>query len=135
MLKVLIADDHAIVRKGLREILRDSAEEVVIEEASDGAEALDKVRQDRWDLIILDITMPQMTGFAVLEQIKRDDVATPVLMLSMHANKFYVQNSLRLGAAGYLSKEAAPDELLTAISVIREGGRYLSQGLEDMGKP
>jgi DNA-binding NarL/FixJ family response regulator len=129
MLKVLIADDHAIVRKGLREILRDVPGEAQVGEASNGDEALDKVRAGSWDVLVLDITMPGKSGMEVLREVRREQPHLPVLMLSMHAGQQYVTGCLKAGAAGYLSKETAPEELVAAIQTVLQGGTYLSQGL------
>src|SRR6266849_599263 len=129
MIRVLIADDHAIVRKGLRDILREASEEALVGEASNGLEALEKARGESWDVVVLDITMPGASGLAVLKQIKRDRPEIPVLMLSMHSGDLYVNGSLKAGASGYLSKESAPEELLTAIRVVLAGETYVSQSL------
>jgi DNA-binding NarL/FixJ family response regulator len=127
VLRILIADDHAIVRKGLRDILRDSDEQAFVGEAADGLEALAKAREEKWDAIILDITMPGMSGVAVLRILQEEQPDLPVLMLSMHSGEQYVKRSLHAGASGYLNKEAAPDELLDAIRVVLAGGQYVSR--------
>jgi two-component system, NarL family, invasion response regulator UvrY len=129
MLRVLIADDHAIVRKGLREILREAAEATTVGEASNGPEALDRVRGAEWDVVVLDITMPGMNGLEVLKQLKQSHPALPVLMLSMHSGQHYVTGSLKAGASGYLNKETAPEELVTAIHTAIAGGTYISRSL------
>jgi DNA-binding NarL/FixJ family response regulator len=131
MLRVLIADDHAIVRKGLRDILREASEEALVGEASNGLEALELARAEPWDVVVLDITMPGATGLAVLKQLKHDRPALPVLMLSMHSGDPYVNGSLKAGASGYLSKESAPEELLTAIREVLAGGTYISESLKN----
>jgi DNA-binding NarL/FixJ family response regulator len=131
MLKVLIADDHAIVRKGLKEILRTASEATTVGEASDGAEALAQVNAEPWDVIVLDITMPGQNGLEVLKQLKRDHPKLPVLMLSMHSGYHYVMGSLKAGASGYLNKETAPEELITAIRTAIGGGIYVSRGLAE----
>jgi two-component system invasion response regulator UvrY len=131
MLRVLIADDHAIVRKGLRDILREASEEALVGEASNGLEALEKARGEPWDVVVLDITMPGASGLAVLKQLKRDRPNMPVLMLSMHSGELYVNGSLKAGASGYLNKESAPEELLTAIRSVMAGDTYVSQSLKD----
>src|SRR5689334_17504139 len=105
MLKILIADDHAIVRKGLREILREESEQTVVGEASNGAEALAQVRANQWDVVVLDITMPGQNGLEVLRLLKQSHPNLPVLMLSMHSGVHYVTGSLKAGASGYLNKE------------------------------
>jgi len=131
MLRVLIADDHAIVRKGLRDILREASEEALVGEASNGLEALELARAEPWDVVVLDITMPGASGLAVLKQLKHERPALPVLMLSMHSGDLYVSGSLKAGASGYLSKESAPEELLTAIRAVLAGHTYISQSLKD----
>jgi two-component system invasion response regulator UvrY len=130
MLKVLIADDHAIVRKGLREILRERAEPTEVGEASDGQAALTMVSENGWDILVLDISMPRLSGLEVLREIKRTRPDLPVLMLSMHSAAMYIQQSLKLGASGYLSKESAPEELLEAIDAARGGRIYISRALQ-----
>lgn len=130
MLRVLIADDHAIVRKGLRDILREASEEAMVGEASNGLEALELARGEEWDVVVLDITMPGASGLAVLKQLKHDRPHMPVLMLSMHSGDLYVNGSLKAGASGYLNKESAPEELLTAIRTVLGGNTYVSQSLK-----
>jgi two-component system, NarL family, invasion response regulator UvrY len=129
MLRVLLADDHAIVRKGLREILREIWADTIVGEAADGPQALAAVQAEPWDLLILDVTMPGLNGVQVLRQVRRSHPGLPVLMLSMHTGQAYVEQSLKEGAAGYLCKESAADELLTAIQTVLDGGIYVSQGL------
>ncbi len=129
MLKVLIADDHVIVRRGLRDILREVSEEAVIGEASNGQEALSKALAEDWDVVILDITMPILTGLMVLKALKQERPDLPVLMLSMYSSQQYVLGSLKAGASGYLNKEAAPEELIQAIHTLMSGGRYISKTL------
>lgn len=129
MLKVLIADDHVIVRRGLRDILREVSEEAVIGEASNGQEALSKALAEDWDVVILDITMPILTGLMVLKALKQERPDLPVLMLSMYSSQQYVLSSLKAGASGYLNKEAAPEELIQAIHTLMSGGRYISKTL------
>ena len=131
ILKVLIADDHAIVRKGLREILREESEATLVGEASNGAEALTKAHADSWDVVVLDITMPGQNGLEVLKQLKQQLPKLPVLMLSMHSGYHYVMGSLKLGASGYLNKETAPEELVAAIHTAIAGGTYVSRSLAE----
>jgi two-component system, NarL family, invasion response regulator UvrY len=131
MLKVLIADDHAIVRKGLKEILREAAENTLVGEASNGQEAIDQVQVGAWDVVVLDITMPGQNGLEVLKVLKRQYPKLPVLMLSMHSGSHYVLGSLKSGASGYLNKETAPEELIAAIRKAIDGGIYVSKSLAD----
>lgn len=130
-MRVLIADDHAIVRKGLREILREASETTTVGEASNGSEALDKIHREAWDVVVLDITMPGQNGLEVLKELKRLQPGLPVLMLSMHSGYHYVMGSLRAGASGYLNKETAPEELVTAIRTAIDGGIYVSRSLAE----
>ena len=129
MLRVLIADDHAIVRRGLKEILREAAEETHVGEASNGTEALSLADSAAWDVVVLDITMPGQNGLEVLKQLKRRYPQVPVVMLSMHSGYHYVTGSLKAGASGYLNKETAPDELVTAIREAIAGRVYVSRSL------
>lgn len=131
MLKVLIADDHAIVRKGLKEILRAASETTMVGEASDGQQALAQANAQPWDVVVLDITMPGINGLEVLKLLKRDYPQLPVLMLSMHSGYHYVMGSLKAGASGYLNKETAPEELVTAIRTALAGGIYVSHSLAE----
>lgn len=130
-MRVLIADDHAIVRKGLREILREASETTTVGEASNGSEALDKIHREAWDVVVLDITMPGQNGLEVLKELKRLQPGLPVLMLSMHSGYHYVMGSLKAGASGYLNKETAPEELVTAIRTAIDGGIYVSRSLAE----
>jgi two-component system, NarL family, invasion response regulator UvrY len=131
VLKILIADDHAIVRKGLREILREESQATLVGEASDGAEALAKAHADTWDVVVLDITMPGQSGLEILKLLKQQLPSLPVLMLSMHSGYHYVMGSLKAGASGYLNKETAPEELVAAIHTAIRGGIYVSRSLAD----
>ena len=131
MLKVLIADDHAIVRKGLKEILREASESTHVGEAGNGQEALERVDREAWDVVVLDITMPGLNGLEVLKRLKRVQPGLPVLMLSMHSGYHYVMGSLKAGASGYLNKETAPEELVAAIHKAIEGGVYVSRSLAE----
>jgi DNA-binding NarL/FixJ family response regulator len=130
----LIADDHALVRKGLRDVLREGAEPAVVGEAANGLEALELARAESWDLAILDITMPGLNGVAVLRTLKEEQPQLPVVMLSMHSGEHYVRKSFQSGASAYLSKESAPDELIVAIRTVLAGGRYISRELADTFK-
>jgi two-component system invasion response regulator UvrY len=131
MLHILIADDHALVREGLKQILFESDVPSVVGEASDGVEALEKGLTENWDVIILDISMPLENGLSVLRKLlaRRPDLR--VIMLSMHSSSVYVNSAMRAGASGYLAKETAPDELLDAISQVLMGRTYLSHSLRD----
>jgi DNA-binding NarL/FixJ family response regulator len=132
-LKVLIADDHAVVRKGLRDLLRERWTNARVVEASDGTTALERLRSEEWDLAILDITMPGMTGLDVLRQARRVWPELCVLILSMHSSPVYVSQSLKAGAAGYLSKESAPEEMIAAVEAVLAGEVYVSRELKEQG--
>jgi two-component system invasion response regulator UvrY len=131
MIRVLIADDHAIVRKGLVEIIRESSEMIMVDEACNGVEALDKTAQCDYDLVLLDISMPGKGGLEVLKELKEHRPGLPVLMLSMHPEEQYAVRALRDGAAGYLTKESAADEMLDAICKVLSGGKYISSSLAE----
>ena len=129
MTRILVVDDHAIVRQGLKQILADTPDLVVAGEASTGQEALEKVRTGQWDVVILNISLPDRSGVTVLEQLKTQYPDLPVLMLSMHAEEQYAVRVMKAGAAGYLPKESAPDQLVSAIHKVARGGKYVSPTL------
>jgi len=126
MIKVLIADDHAIVRSGLKQILAEIADITVAGEATNGRETLEKVQKQHWDVLVLDITMPGRSGLEILKDIKRLRPELPVLVLSMHAEEQFATRTLKAGASGYLNKESAPEELVKAIRKVCSGGKYVS---------
>lgn len=133
MLKILVADDHAIVRQGVKQILADSHDMVVCDEASDGQEALDKALLNDYDVVLLDISMPGKNGLEVLRELGSQKPGLPVLILTMHSEQDYAMRVLRQGASGYISKQSAPEELMTAILRVASGGKYVSPSLaEDM---
>jgi two-component system, NarL family, invasion response regulator UvrY len=129
MLRVLIADDHFRVRQGLRAILEEGPETMVVGEAKTGTEALAQMRAEPWDVVVLDINFPDQSGLEVLRAIKQERPTLPVLLLSMHPGAQYIKGSLKAGASGFLSKETAPDELKTAINTVLSGGVYVSRAL------
>jgi DNA-binding NarL/FixJ family response regulator len=131
MIRILIADDHTIVREGLKQIVQLTSDIVVVDEASNAAETLEKVRKHSLDLLLLDISMPGRSGLDVLLEIKRDFPQLPVLILSLHPEDQYALRMLKAGAAGYLTKESAPDQLIHAIRKVAEGGRYMSMPLAE----
>ena len=132
-LNVLIADDHALVRKGLRDLLREQWPDMRLTEARDGTTALERLRAETWDLVILDITMPGLNGLEVLRLARQGQPNLRALLLSMHSSAVYVARSLKAGAVGYLSKETAPEELVTAVKAVLAGGIYLSHDLLAQG--
>ena len=128
-MRVLIADDHAVVRRGLREILEEEFPGAEFGEAADTREALEQIRKHDWDVIILDITMPGGSGLDVLRDSKGIRPNLAVLVLSMHPEDQYAVRALKAGAAGYLTKESAPEELVTALRTILAGRKYVSASL------
>jgi two-component system invasion response regulator UvrY len=131
MIKVLIADDHPIVRQGLRQILSGTSDMMVAGEAANAQETLDQVRAGEWDVLVLDITMPDRTGFDILRELKHAQPQLPVLVLSIHAEEQLAVRVLKTGASGYLTKENAPGELVRAIRKVVGGGKYISRGLAE----
>lgn len=131
MIEILIADDHAIVREGLKQIVADTSDMIVIDEASDGHEVLALLSKNNYDVVVLDMAMPGLTGLDVLKQIKRETPTLPVLILSVHPEEQYAVRSLKAGASGYLTKESAPDELITAIRKVSMGGKYITSSLAE----
>ena len=131
MIKILIADDHPIVRKGLKEILSEHPDMKVLGEAQNSHEVLNFVRKEHWDVVVLDITMPGRDGLDVLKELKKARPKLPVLILSIHPEEQYGVRALKAGASGYLTKESAPDRLVTAIRKILERGKYVSPGLAE----
>jgi len=131
MLKILIADDHPVFRRGLKQIIAETTDIVVADEAADGLEVLNKVKARDFDLVLLDISMPGKTGIDVLAQLKYERPKLPVLMLSMHPEEQYAVRALKAGASGYLTKEGAPDELGAAIRKVSTGGKYVSASLAE----
>jgi two-component system invasion response regulator UvrY len=123
---VLIADDHPVVRRGLRQTLADTADIDVAAEAGTAQEVLELVRRGRFDVAVLDLTMPGSHGLDLLETVHREVSALPVLILSHHPEDQYAVRALRAGAAGYLTKESAPDQLVEAIRKVHGGGRYVT---------
>lgn len=126
MIKILIADDHAIVRSGLKQIVAETNDIQVTHEAASGKETLDKIRQHQVDAVILDISMPDKHGLDILKDIKLQNPQIPVLILSMHPEEQYAIRALKSGAAGYLTKESIPQELLNAIRKVAAGKKYIS---------
>ena len=129
MLKILVADDHAIVREGLKQILAETSDMVVAGEASNGLEVLDLVRREDWDLVLLDLGMPRKDGLDTLKELKREKPDLPILILSIYPEEQYAVRLLKAGAAGYLTKESAPEELIAAIRKVSQKGRYVSPSL------
>lgn len=130
-MRVLIADDHAVFRRGLMETIREDFPKVTFGEAGTAEETLACVRHHDWDIVVLDISMPGRSGLDILADLKRWRPKLPVLFLSMHPEEQYARRSLKAGAAGYLTKESVPDELKTAVRRVLAGGRYVSATLAE----
>ena len=128
-MKILIVDDHVIFRAGLRQLLLQELVNPVIEEAGDGISALYKLPEKKWDVILLDINLPDKNGIEILKNIKQKKPEQPVLMLSMYSEEQYAVRALRAGAAAYLTKETSPDELVDAIKQVASGRKYISHSL------
>ena len=131
MLKILIADDHPIVRKGLKQILSDEPDIEHVGEARNDSEVLNLMLAENWDAVVLDITMPGRGGLEVLTDIRRLYPKTPVLILSIHPEDQYAVRALKEGASGYMNKETAPEDLVRAIRKIVNGGKYVSSSLAE----
>lgn len=131
MIRLLICDDHAIVRQGLKQVLADAPNMNVVAEAGNGAEVLQGLRQHSIDVLLLDIALPGRDGLDVLKQIRQEFPRLPVLIISTYPEKQYALRSLRLGAAGYLNKGADPTELITAILKISQGGLFVSPAMAE----
>jgi DNA-binding NarL/FixJ family response regulator len=131
MIKVLVADDHPVVREGLKQILAEAQDIEVSAEAENGYEILDKVRNQEFDVIVLDITMPGLMGLDVLKQLKSEKPELPIMILSMHPEEQYAIRVLRAGASGYLTKASAPNKLTEAIRKLYRGGKYVSSSLAE----
>lgn len=125
-MKILIVDDHAVVRQGIKQILSDMDGPVEVGEAGNGSDAVRMLRNGEWDMVLLDINLPGKNGIEVLKQIKGEWKKLPVLMLSMYSEDQYAMRAIRSGASGYMTKETAPDELLSAVAKVTRGGRYIS---------
>lgn len=130
-IRLLIGDDHAVVRKGMKQILAETKDIVVADEAGNGREVLEKVRKSDFDMVLLDISMPGRDGLEILKELKSLKPKLPVLMLSMYPEEQYAVRSLRSGASGYLTKDSAPDELISAIRKVSSGGKYVSASLAE----
>jgi len=131
MTRLLVVDDHQIVRAGLKSLLSDYKEFTVAGEAGSGVDAVKMVREANWDVVLLDISMPDMNGIEALTQIKRMKPELPVLILTMHPEDQYAINMLRAGASGYLCKHSTPEALISAIRTVLSGRRYISPELGD----
>jgi DNA-binding NarL/FixJ family response regulator len=131
MIRILVADDHAVVRQGVKQILADEKDMAVKDEAQNGPETLKKVTENEYDVVLLDISMPGRSGLEVLEDIKTQRPKLAVLILSMHPEEQYAVRALKAGASGYLTKASAPQELIGAIRKVACGGKYVTSSLAE----
>lgn len=131
MIKVLIVDDHPVVRLGLKQILAEEPDMEAAVEAKSAAELMEHVRREEWDVVVLDITLPDRSGLEAFKDIKALRPKLPVLFLSMHPEDQYAVRALKAGAAGYLNKESAAEELVNAVRKVVGGGRYVSPSLAE----
>lgn len=131
MIKILIADDHPIVRQGLRQLITTTTDMVVADEASNGWEVLSKVRSSYCNMVLLDISMPGLNSLDIIRQLKNENPGLPILILSIHSEEQYAIRTFKAGASGYLTKERAPDELLAAIRKVSMGSKYVSSSLAE----
>lgn len=130
-IKILVADDHAIVRKGLIQIISEVPGMHVVDEASNGIEAMQKLLEKDYDIVLLDISMPGRSGLDILRAIKNKKPKIPVLVLSVHPEEQYAIRAIKAGASGYLTKDSAPAELIAAIKKISKGGKYVTTSLAE----
>ena len=131
MKKVLVADDHAVVREGIKRIIEETADMVVAGEAVNGWEVLEKARGGDYDAVVLDISMPGKNGMEILKELKRERPGVPVLILSMHPEEQYALRALKAGASGYITKESAPEELIAALEKVLRGSKYVTTALAE----
>ncbi|MEK7264363.1 MAG: response regulator transcription factor [Bacteroidota bacterium] len=131
MIKILLADDHAVVRQGLKQMLMETYPHAIFAEASNAAEVMALVHKQRWDIAILDISMPGRNGLDVLKEIKDLYPKLPVLILSMHPEDQFAVRVIKAGAAGYMMKDTATEELITAIKKILAGGKYIRSSVAE----
>ena len=131
MIKIIIADDHPIVRAGMKQVISEDSDLMVADEANDGRKLLSKIREEDFDVVILDITMPHMDGLDVLKQLKIEKPKLPVIVLSIHPEDQYALRVLKAGASGYVTKASAPDELINAIRKVCRGGKYISPSVAE----
>ena len=130
-MRILIADDHAVIRRGLKQILLDEYPSAIIEEAGDAEAAIKKSITGDWDVIISDLSMPGRSGLDVVQHVKQNFPRLPVLILSIHPEEQYAIRALKAGAAGYLNKEAAPEELVMAVQRVLQGRKYISPSIAE----
>jgi DNA-binding NarL/FixJ family response regulator len=126
MIRILIADDHAIVREGLKQVLAAAGDLAIVAEAQNGAEVIQRVRELEFDLLLLDMSMPGKSGIELIKQVRSEKPKLRILVLSMHEEEQYAVRALKAGAAGYLTKESASEQLVAAIRKVAAGGAYIT---------
>jgi len=129
MIRILVADSYLIFRNSLKKIIGEFPDMLVVDEACNGLEALSKMKKKDFDLVILDLSMPGMSGLEVLKQIKKDKPVLPILVLSQYPEKNYARRAFKAGASGYVTKQQASNELINAIRTVCSGERYISKSL------
>jgi DNA-binding NarL/FixJ family response regulator len=132
MIKILLADDHHVVREGFRRIVEDAGDMMVVAEAADGREALEQVKKTAPDVAVIDISMPGMDGLEVISQLRYSNPELPILILTMHEEEQYVVRAISAGAMGYVTKRVAPEQLVEAIRRVHAGRRYLTESAAEM---
>jgi DNA-binding NarL/FixJ family response regulator len=132
MIKILIVDDHPVVRKGLRQIVEETKDITVADEAETGQDALKKVKKHKYDVVLLDISLPDMNGLEVLRELKSEHPEIHVLILSIYPEEQYAMRALKGGASGYLTKEKLPDELIMAIKIVTHGRKYITPSVAEL---
>ena len=130
-MRALCIDDHAIFRQGVKQILLQYDRHMKIGEAATAAEAMRLLHDSRWEVVILDLSLPDRSGFQLLTELKREQPDVPVIVLSMHADDEYAVRAFRIGASGYVTKESAPEELIAAVQRVTRGGRYMTPALAE----
>ena len=130
-MRILCVDDHAIFRQGVKQILLQHDRQMKIGEAATAEAAMHLAREGRWEVVILDLSLPDRSGFQVLSELKHEQPDLPVIVLSMHGEDEYAIRALRNGASGYVTKESAPEELIAAIQKVTRGGRYMTPALAE----
>jgi len=132
MIRILLVDDHPVVRQGIRAILMERLKGAVVGEAADAGSALRQVRDGDWDVVVADISLPTMSGLDLIKELRLTSPNVPIVVLSMHPAAQFARRALKAGAAGYLTKDSAPEELVAAIDEARRGRRYVGRDLHDV---
>jgi two-component system invasion response regulator UvrY len=130
-INILIADDHPIVREGFKQVLSETTDMIVAGEASNGQEVLNLIRKNKYDVVLLDISMPGRSGLEILKELRSEHPKLPILIVSIYPEEQYAVRAFRAGASGYLTKASAPHELIEAIRKVSKGGRYVSSSLAE----